>query len=139
MSKKEEKKEEEVFYVGIRDPAEIRRSILESSKEMLQYLQRFEKFKEVRSEKESMIVQLKEDIKNIQNLVRKLKQGLPKSGVRAKTHKVSKKKAKAKKEKPAKVVVEEEPVVEEKPKEMTELEKLEGELEDIEGRLTKLA
>ena len=47
-----EKEEDQVFFVGIKDPIEIRRSILESSKEMLQYLQRAERFKEVRKEKE---------------------------------------------------------------------------------------
>ena len=135
MSK--EKEEDSVFYVGIKDPIEIRRSILESSKEMLHYLQRAEKFKHVRKEKAVQIAKLKEDMKEITKLTRKLKSLLPKSGLRAakpkpkpKPQKKAKKKAEAKKEAP--------PVEVEKPKETSELEKLETELGEIEGRLTKL-
>ena len=40
MSKEEK---DQAYYVGIKDPIELRRSLLESSKEMLQYLQKFEK------------------------------------------------------------------------------------------------
>jgi multidrug efflux pump subunit AcrA (membrane-fusion protein) len=131
-------KEESVFYVGIKDPIEIRRSLLESAKEMLQYLQRAEKFKEVRREKEVQISKLKETVQEIQSLVRKLKSELPKAGLRAvPPHEEHKKKAVKKK---TKAVKEEKaaPVKVEKPKEMTELEKLEAELGEIEGRLTKL-
>lgn len=127
------KEEESVFYVGMRDPIEIRRSLLESSKEMLQYLQRFEKFKSVRKEKEKETAKLKETIKEIQTLVRKLKAELPKTGLRAKERPKPKKVKKA----PAKE--ESLPVVVEKPKEMSELEKLESELGEIEGRLTDLS
>lgn len=143
-----EEKEETKFYVGVKDPIEIRRSILESSKEMLQYLQRAEKFKEVRKEKTEQIEKLKATMSDINNLARKLKNLLPKTGIRATApkkeekpkkaaKKIEKKKA-AKKEakKTPKKVVKEAPA--EKPKEMTELEKLEAELGAIEGRLTKL-
>ncbi|MBW2996513.1 hypothetical protein KY332_04405 [Candidatus Woesearchaeota archaeon] len=129
-------KEEQVFYVGIKDPLEIRRSMLESSKELLQYLQRFEKFKAVRKEKAEQTAKLKGVMKEITTLVKQLKSNLPKTGLRAAKHK--------EKPKPKKVTVaapkKEAPKVEvEKPKEMTELEKLESELSEIEGRLTGLS
>jgi hypothetical protein len=137
-------KEESVFYVGIKDPIEIRRSILESSKELLQYLQRAEKFKAVRKEKTHQLEKLREEMKEIQALAKKLKALLPKTGLRAK----AKPKPAAKKEAP-KAQVKQEPIKEtipsmpapkaEEPKEMSELEKLEAELGEIEGRLTKLS
>ena len=135
---KEKKEEEQVFYVGIKDPIEIRRSILESSKEMLQYLQRAERFKEVRKEKAEMTKELKENMKEIQKLVRKLKSSLPSTGLRAKAPKKTKPEKKEKVMPVEKDIQKElEPI--EKPKEMNELEKLEAELGEIESRLTKLS
>ena len=132
-----EEKEESVFYVGMKDPIEIRRSILESSKEALQYLQRAERFKEIRKEKAEQTAKLKEIMKEMNGLVRKLKMALPKTGLRGKVHKEAPKKKK--KAAPVKVEKKAPPKEEvEKPKEMTELEKLEAELGEIEGRLTKL-
>ena len=130
-----EKEEGSVFYVGVKDPIEIRRSLLESSKEMLQYLQRAEKFKAVRKEKAEQIAKLREIMKEITGLVRKLKSQLPKTGLRTKAVKKEKPKKAKKKEK---VEKEAPPPEVEKPAEMTELEKLESELGEIEGRLTKL-
>ncbi len=151
MPKKKEKEEESVFYVGVRDPVEIRRSLLESSKEMIQYLQRAEKFKSVRKEKTKLISKLKEDTKEITKLIKKLKRDLPKTGLRAQMHKqeeakqVKKEMAKTKeleekaKKSEKKAPKKEKPKEEKAPKEMTELEKLEKELSTIESRLTKLS
>ncbi len=131
-----EKEEGGVFFVGIKDPIEIRRSLLESSKEMLQYLQRAEKFKEVRKEKEHEIAKLKAIMKEIKAMARKVKASLPKTGLRAAAKKpkpVKKAKKKTSKKK------EQKEIVVEAPKEMNEIEKLESELGEIEGRLNKLA
>ena len=142
----EKKEDDEVFYIGIKDPIEIRRSLLESSKETVQYLQRFERFKQVRAEKTNEIKKLKEMMHDIHVLVKKLKSALPKTKLRAKLHRheeeveavavknVVKKTAKKKKAKKVEEVIEEE----EPKKPATELEKLEEELGEIEGRLTKL-
>ncbi len=135
---KREKEEESVFYVGIKDPIELRRSILESSKEMLQYLQRAERFKDVRKEKTEKIAELRETMKEIKSLSKKLKVLLPKTGLRAKSPPKATPKKKGKKVKAKKAAPKEVPVEVEKPKEMNELEKLESELGEIEGRLTKL-
>ena len=89
-----------VFFVGIKEPAEVRRAILESSKEALQSLQQYEKFKSVRIEKTKEILRIKRIFKELDNLVLKLKAKIPKTDLRVRTaekpkakveHKVKKK------------------------------------------------
>ena len=164
MAKKKAAKEaEEVFYVGLRDPVEVRRNILESTREAVQFLQRYEKLKSIRDEKREASKLLHNDIKELKALVNRLKRVLPKSKLRIKLHKEhvlvkcsrcgakfdtktdlekhqkkhkkKKKKAKAEKKAPAKKV--EAPKEETKP--LTELEHLESELSDIESKLGKLS
>jgi len=141
MHKENKEKKESVFYVGMKDPIEIRRSVLESSKEALQYLQRFERFKEVRKEKAEQRAKLREIVSEINGLVRKLKAALPETGLRGKIspklHKEEQKKEKKPKEAAEKRAASK--IESEKPKEMSELEKLEAELGEIEKRLTKLS
>ena len=150
------KKESQVFYAGIQDPIEIRKSLLESSKEMLQMLQRHEKFKEVRREKHDNIVLLKSDIKEIQKLFVKLKTSLPLTHLRImlkqerernakiKAQKVKnqakKDKKKGKKAIVAKVKAVKDEVVKSPmtKRELSELEKLESELSEIESKLGSL-
>ena len=47
-----QKKEAEIFFVGVSDPVEVRRNLLEASRAMVQSLQRYENFKELKNEKE---------------------------------------------------------------------------------------
>ena len=132
---KKKTKDEEVFFVGVKDPIEIRRTILESSKEMVQYLQRAERFKKLRNEKKTQIEKLKEDMKNITSLTKKLKAKLPKTALRAQIGK-HQKKVKIKEK-----IEEEREVVQEKviKQPTTELQKLESELNKIESRLSKMS
>lgn len=140
-------KKKDVFYVGIKDPIEIRRSILESSKEIVQLLQDFEKFKELREQKAQLKEMLKKDIHSMSGLIKKLRVVLPKTELRVRleqehiipgeepVEKKSKgKKGKAEKEKagkaPKKFV--------EPRKAVTELDKLEEELKKIESKLGSL-
>lgn len=144
----EKVKEDDVFFVGIEDPVELRRSILESSKDLLQYLQRFENFKEVRIEKQEQLLKLRDTTDEIAKLVRKLKSALPKTHLRAKPLKPE---AEEKEEIPEqkKIVIKKKAAEKEarkkpfeaKPleKPMTDLEKLEAELGAIESRLTKMS
>lgn len=143
------KKQDQVFFAGIQDPIEIRRSLLESSKEMLQMLQRHEKFKEVRNEKHENIVRLKADIKDMQKLFSKLNTSLPVTHLRVllKQEKeklikanIQKDKKKGKKSVKQKVEQIKDEVVQ-KPiskRELSELEKLESELSAIENKLGSL-
>lgn len=144
MTKSAEKKDE-IFYVGIRDPIEIRRSLLESSKDMVHSLQRFERFKEVRKEKLEELNEVRKTMNVVKKLMSQLKKTLPdapsvrvelgqeKRKVELKKHKkATTKNSSKKKVKPVEV---KERV---SPKEMNELEKLEAELSAIEGKLSRL-
>lgn len=136
------KKEEELLFVGISDPIELRRSVLESSKDLLHYLSRYEKFKKVRNEKAAYVAQLNDVTAEIKKLVNKLRTALPRTKLRVQLHKREEKMAKADAEKvKARKKVEKQATLAPMPKKkgpMTDLEKLEAELSAIEGRLTKM-
>jgi 16S rRNA C967 or C1407 C5-methylase (RsmB/RsmF family) len=144
--KKQKGAEEDVFYVGVNEPVEIRRNVLEASKDIIQYLQRFERFKQVRAEKQEEIQKLKEMTHEIRVMVRKLKTALPKTKLRAILHKheeeimmSTEKETKPAKKKSVKKAVEAIPQERVSERKVTELEKLESELGEIESRLTRLA
>ncbi len=146
VKKSTEKEEEQIFYVGLKDPIEIRRSILESSKEIVQYLQRFERFKKIRSEKAEEIAKLRVVMKDITKMVRKLKTSLPKTKLRAPIHNHEfkvKKQELVEEIKELKIQnvkgIKEKVSVPKKKQEVSELEKLEAELSEIESRLSNLA
>lgn len=140
---KEEKKD--VLYVGVQSPIEMRRTILESTRDVVEIMQKYEKFRAVREEKIATVKQLKEEVKEITKLVNKLKSELPKVDVRVRLHKeqeAAEKEAKAaKKEKKA---VKKAPEKQKKAaappkvKELSDLEKLEAELSSIEQKLGKV-
>ncbi|MFC1800687.1 hypothetical protein ACFLYT_01390 [Nanoarchaeota archaeon] len=141
MAKKAKKpaKTEEPFFIGIKDPIGMRRAILESSKDVIQSLQRFEKFTGTRKKKREHVEKLKVTVKEAVGLIKRLKKGLPSSGLRMKS---AAPKPKPIPVEPKKVVKKEskpevkQPVM--KPKHMGELEKLESELSDIESKLGSL-
>jgi len=126
-----EQVKEEPFYVGVKDTDEVRRTLLETTRDVVQHLQRSEKFKAVRKEKLEQIDKLKKLIKEITKDVNKLKAVLPRTKLRA-THK---KVHVPKKPTFEEVKKEVRPQPEKKHKPATELEKLEAELSEIEGRL----
>ena len=144
-----EKKEGDIFFVGIKDPIEIRRSILESLKGTVEDLQRFERFKAVREEKVNAVRVLKIQVRELHRMVNKLRTEVPRSDLRikmgaehvaieaekAKMTKKEKKKSAAKK---VEVKEEKQPEVKLKPKELSELEKLEAELSSIESKLGRI-
>jgi hypothetical protein len=143
--------EKDVFYVGIKSPVEIRRGILESSKGVIEALQRYERLKVIRNEKGESIDKLKALIKEIIRDVNKLKSDLPKAKIRIKSREeaplieteeeeVKPKKVKVKKKAAKKAKKEVKPkVTEEKPKPLGELEKLESELSSIEKKLSRIS
>ncbi|RLE38656.1 hypothetical protein DRJ17_03285 [Candidatus Woesearchaeota archaeon] len=146
-------KDKDVVYVGIKDPVEIRRSILESSKDVVQLLQRYEKFKTVRKERQEEVDRLKQLISSISRDIAKLKASLPKTSLRFKTPEFEekiekkaarmtgenvKKKIKGKKGKKISSKKKEKKIVVAKPKIATQLDKLESELGEIESKLGKL-
>ena len=118
-----------IYFVGLEEPDELRRYLLESARDAVDILKKFERFKSVRSEKIREIEKLKSDMREISKLVAKLRSELPKTKLRVKLRaheKVVEKKTVKKEEKIT------------KKKEMTELDKLESELSAIEGKLKSL-
>jgi len=134
---KMEKDTEEVFFVEVREPNEVRRYILESLKDIVESLQRFEKFKEIRKEKMHNINKLRGIVKGLNKHISSLKNSLPESKLRVIDIKPTlKEEHKPKAGKRKKQKKEEEEVEERKP--TTELERLEAELGAIEDKLGSL-
>lgn len=65
------------LFVGIRDPTDIRKGMLESSKSMIECLKRYEKLRLVRQDKEKEVHRLKSILNEIDSLLVKLKNSLP--------------------------------------------------------------
>jgi len=135
-NKKTKNPEKELYYVGIQEPVEIRRSLLESSRELLQFLQRYEKFKAVRNEKRESVALLKAQMRDVSSLLNDLKKVLPTTTLRAQdrneTPKISKKK-----EEPVKIIIPPAPTIpQEHPDD--DVDKLQKELNDIENKLNTL-
>ncbi|MBL7055841.1 hypothetical protein ISS07_02930 [Candidatus Woesearchaeota archaeon] len=126
-------KEDDLFFVEVKEPNEIRRGILESLKDIVENLQRFEKFKEIRKEKMHNIEILRTDLKDLNKQITNLKSAFPDTKLREIKTKlkptIDKKKTKKRKHKPKEVI-------QEKPK--TELDRLESELGAIEEKLKGL-
>jgi len=116
--------DEEILFVGIKDPSEVRKAILESSRGIIVSLERYEKFKSTRTKRIAEITRLKGTLKEINKLILRLKSELPKI-------KLPEPKKKVKLVKKPKA----EPRLAPK-KEFTELEKLESELDEINKKLT---
>ena len=131
MAKNAKEQDNEVFFVQVRDPAEVRRDILESLKDILELLQRFEKFKQKRHEKLQRILHLRKLVKDAHKLMGNMKLRLPQTNLRGVAPSEAPKPVKkAAKKKEAKEVPKKEPR-----KEKTELERLEEELSAIESKL----
>ena len=128
-----EKEHKDIFFVEVHKPEEVRRGILESLKEIVENLQRFEKFKELRKKKIARITHLGKIVKELNKIVPNLKNALPEAKIRAigdgkhKTH-GKRKTITGKKDEDA----------EAKKKPITELQKLESELNEIESKLGSL-
>ena len=121
------KKESESFFVGINEPVETRRSLLESSKRVVQLLKRYETFRYLRKSKIDYINSLKKKISEIRRLNSKLKSLMPKTKIRI----------------PAEDMPKTTQVKDDAPKEqhhhLSEVEKLDRELSAIEEKLTELS
>lgn len=118
-------KKEEVVFVSVNSSSKLRRNILESSKEVIECLKKYEDLKVIRKEKMQNIMKFKQDVREVLNLISQLRSALPKMDIKVKEEKA---------------VVKEEKVVEEvkKPIPTTEIEKLQYDLDDIESKLNSL-
>jgi len=83
---------EEPLFIGIGEPVELRKHILEPTREVIQFLQSYEEFIKIKEEKTDTVLQLKEDLKNIKSSINKLKRLLPRNKIKGeKTHEEIKK------------------------------------------------
>ncbi|MBW3004276.1 hypothetical protein KY310_00390 [Candidatus Woesearchaeota archaeon] len=71
------------FFVGIKNPINARRLLLNSSKDILDALKDFEDFENLKQEKAKYIIELKRVLDEIMVLNRKLKTHLPKTPLQA--------------------------------------------------------
>ncbi|GIU69412.1 MAG: hypothetical protein KatS3mg002_0648 [Candidatus Woesearchaeota archaeon] len=77
MVRKKISRNEESYYVSIKEPLETRRHILESTKKALMSLQNYHKLLNIRKEKLEHIENLRQSIKELSYLNVKLLQKLP--------------------------------------------------------------
>jgi hypothetical protein len=119
----------EEFFVGLHNSLDVRRNILESSRDMIHTLQSYQKISEVREEKFRRVQQFKTVMEELKLLTNKLNKALPK--VQIKEVETRAKETFEKKQRAPKVEVSSKSSI-------SDLEKLEEELSKIEGRLSRL-
>ena len=112
----------ENFFVGIKNPVNTRRLLLNSSKDILDALKDYENFENFKQEKAKYIVELKRILDEVLVLNKKLKKHMPKTPLKSPKRKAAGKKAKKSK----------------MPEVTSKIEELESELSMIEGRLKAL-
>ena len=117
------KKQENNLFIGISNGDELRRTLLECSKGILESLKDYENIKRVREEKIRFEGQLKNQIKSISKMINDLKTCLPN------VKDIGIKREEVKNIKAVKV---------EKPQGKTEVENLEAELNAIEAKLNSM-
>jgi DNA replicative helicase MCM subunit Mcm2 (Cdc46/Mcm family) len=122
---------EKAFYVGVKEPIDLRKNLLECSKIVVKSLQKYEKFKDIRKKKIENIINLKGIIKEIKKLNNNLISKLPETKIKAE-RKERKIVPKGKKEVEGEISKTE-------IKKTNELEKLEAELSSIESKLDTLS
>lgn len=119
-----------LFHIGISEPKRIRKELLEATRATVSCLQRYEKFNGVREDKQIVMDEFVNIIKEIYGLDAKLNQILPKTGIKTKKTKLIKKMKKTKKKEIKKKEAHE--------TRLSELEALEKDLAKIDSALSKL-
>ncbi len=75
------------YHVGISDPVRLRRDLLESTREVIHMLQRYERVEDLRAEKREKIKEMHSLFSDIRELSSKLKVIFPKINISSKTPK----------------------------------------------------
>ena len=124
-------KEKQLFFVELKDSAEVRKNLLETLKDILSFLQKFEKFRSKRHEKIENIHKLRTLLRQAHKMMGHLKAKLPQTDLKPYNFREASKSegdiaAKPEEKRPEAI------------KPTTELEKLEAELEAIESKLKSL-
>ncbi|RMD57929.1 hypothetical protein D6825_02475 [Candidatus Woesearchaeota archaeon] len=116
---------DELFFVGIRNSVDVRRELLTSSKDILDILKNYEKYKLMRNEKVLLFSDLKRVFDELLVLNKKLRSKLPKVPIKTPQLKAPKRQVSPAR-RPA------------RPRVKSKLEKLEEELDRVERRLSSL-
>ncbi len=74
--------EDQLFFVGIKDPIELRKELLTSSKNLIDSLRRYEAYKNVKEEKLQYIMELKRVFDELLVLNKKIRGKLPQMPIR---------------------------------------------------------
>src|SRR3989344_960622 len=121
------KEESNIFFVGVREPEEVKKNLLES-------------LKEIREEKARNISKLRDDIKELAGVASRLKAALPETKLRiaVESFKKPKKKRHAGKKAEAQKTEVKKEAIDKARRPVSELEKLEAELRAIERKLSAL-
>ena len=134
--------EKGLLFVKIESSDDLRRAILGLSKCIIESLERYENFKNIRQERLDNVEKFKRDVKELHSLLSKLKAKLPDvklklshSHIKELPKKADKQKAEPKRE--IRPEIKEFKRPEARPK-RAEMEKLEAELKDIEAKLNSL-
>ena len=130
MVKEQKEQRGEIFFVEVKEPSEVKRNVLETMKEILELMQQFEKFKQIRHQKLLKIQRLRSLVKDANKIFGILKSKLPQASfktIKPKPVQKHERKPAAKKEKT--------PKEDAQKKHKTELDRLESELSAIESKL----
>jgi len=73
----------EAFFVGIKDPVEVRKELLTSSKNIIDSLKRYEAYKQLRENKLEYILELKRVFDELLVLNRKVRKSMPKMNIKS--------------------------------------------------------
>ncbi len=76
--------EEEAYYVNVREPSEARKNLLETSREIVLALQKYENFKLSRVKKHNLVDLLRRNFREINELISRLKKEMPQVKIRKK-------------------------------------------------------
>ena len=80
-------KNPDTYFVGIQDTRDLKRALLEATRDTVVFLQRYENFNKIKNEKNETIAELKKRIKEISSVVADLKRKLPESELHKKLNK----------------------------------------------------
>ncbi|MCX8147242.1 MAG: hypothetical protein N3D84_02130 [Candidatus Woesearchaeota archaeon] len=123
---------EAIFYMKIENPVDLRRALLESLRDVLRALQKFEDLKKIRAEKAKEIAVLNNCMKEINLMIGKVKSHLPPVPVKIQLKEIKPKKKEERAIKQEKEEKKEEAV------ESLEVAELERQLKEIEKKLERL-
>jgi len=119
------------FMVQISEPRMLRKDLLESVREIIIFMQGYEKFRKIQEEKVSLFTQLKTDLRVLNTLVdEKLRKYLPKGKLRGIQTPKQEIKPYAREDEPIERVS-----LSSAPSSASELDELENQLKDIETQL----